>query len=170
MTKPLPEQRRLTSIDDPPPREAHTKIASLIDYWRSLRPTAGLLPGRQHFDPLRVAGLLPHLWLVDVVAHDPRRYCARLVGGGLVEAGAPFRRGNFFTDVMTPEETASAIQVFDAIVAEKHVNWRRGPSVLRHMKHIHSLERVMMPLASDGRNVDLVLCMTLFYWTDGRVY
>jgi hypothetical protein len=40
----------------------------------------------------------------------------------------------------------------------------------RHMNHIFALDRVMMPMASDGITVDLLLCMTLFYWRDGRIY
>jgi hypothetical protein len=43
-----------------------------------------------------------------------------------VEAGAPIRRGHLFSDVMTPEETTTATQASDTMVAEKHVNWRRG--------------------------------------------
>jgi hypothetical protein len=36
--------------------------------------------------------------------------------------------------------------------------------------HIAAIERVLMPLATDGLTVDVLLCMTLFYWSDGRVY
>jgi hypothetical protein len=164
------ERRAIFAFAATPPHEMHPKMTRLIRHWQSLAPAPGLLPGRQHLDPIRIADLLPHIWLVDVVDDDPRRYRARLVGGGLVDAGAPFRRGNFFSDVMTPEETRAAINVFDGIAMYKHVNWRRGPSALRHMEHIFALERVMMPMASDSRTVDMVLCMTLFYWTDGRVY
>jgi hypothetical protein len=166
---PSREVRSLSSIADDPPAEAHPKIAQLIRHWQSLAPAAGLLPGRQHFDPLRVSQLLPHLWLVDIVPDDPRRYRARLVGGALVDAGAPIRRGRFLSDVMTPEERTRAGDVFDRIVTQKHVDWRRGPPVLGHMNHIHALERVMMPMATDGSTVDVLLCMTLFYWTDGRI-
>jgi hypothetical protein len=164
------EVRSLSYIGDEPPAEAHPKIASLIQHWRGLSPAPGLLPGRQHFDPMRVHQLMPHLWLIDVVPDDARRYRARLVGGALVNAGAPIRRGSFLSDVMTPEERLRAGNFFDQIIQRKHVDWRRGPSVLRHMEHIYALERVMMPMATDGRSVDMLLCMTLFYWRDGRVY
>jgi hypothetical protein len=169
-SEPPRELRSLSSIDDPPPAEAHPKIAEVIRHWQGLAPAPGLLPGRQHFDPIRVPQLLPHLWLVDVVPDDPRRFRTRLVGSAVVAARVPIRPGLFLSDVMTPEERLRAGDLFDRIVHQKHVDWRRGPSVLQHMEHIHSLERVMMPMAADGSSVDMLLCMTLFYWTDGRIY
>jgi hypothetical protein len=163
------EARSQSSIEDDPPADAHPQVAQLIRHWQSLAPAPGLLPGRQHFDPLRVRQLLPHLWLVDVVPDDSRRFRARLVGGALVDAGVPIRRGRFLSDVMTPEERTRAGDLFDRIVSQRHVDWRRGPPVLGHMKHIYALERAMMPMATDGSTVDMLLCITLFYWTDGRI-
>jgi hypothetical protein len=167
---PPTEVRRLMSIADEPPAEAHPKIVQLIRHWQALAPAPGMLPGRQHFDPLRVHQLMPHLWLVDVVPDDPRRYRVRLVGGALVNARAPIRRGHFLSDAMTPEEARRSNELFGRIASLRHVDWRRGPSVLRHMDHVFALERVMMPMAADGVSVDMMLCMTLFYWTDGRIY
>jgi hypothetical protein len=161
---------RTFTADGQAPAEAHPRIQRLISYWRSLVPHPGLLPARRHFDPLGVRELMPHLWLVDVVPDDPRRYRARLVGGALVEAGAPIRRGEYFSDVMTEEEIRRSNEVFDRVAYEKVVDWRRGPSVLRKLKHVTAIERVLMPMAADGMTVDMLLCMTLFYWTDGRIY
>lgn len=166
----IPEVWRRTSIEDEPPAEAHPKIAQLIRHWRGLAPAPGLLPGRRQFDPFRVAPLMPHLWLVDFVPDDGRRYRARLVGGALVEAGVQMRKGEYFVDFMTAGEAAMSVEAFDRIRRDKFVSWRRGPSALRQLKHIFALERTFMPLASDGQSVDMFLCMTLFYWNDGRVY
>jgi hypothetical protein len=164
------EVRVLLPFDGEPPAEAHPRIVELIRHVQGLVPAPGLLPGRQHFDPVRVPKLLPHLWLVDVVREDPRRYRVRLVGGGLVDAGSPIRTGEFFTGVLTEEERSRSHAFFDRILADKHIDWRRGPSVLRHQRYIYALERVVIPLASDGQSVDMLMCMTLFYWQDGRVY
>ena len=35
--------------------------------------------------------------------------------------------------------------------------------------HWHTLENAMMPLARDGKNVDMLLCGSVFYGHDGRV-
>jgi hypothetical protein len=165
-----PGIRRVLPFDGPPPAEAHPKIAGLIRHVQSLAPSRGLLPGRQHFDPVRVPSILPHLWLVDVVHDDPRRYRVRLVGGGLVDAGTPIRQGRFLSDVTVDEETSVFHDLFDRILAAKHVDWRRGPSLVPHMKYVSGLERALIPLAADGQTVDMLMCMTLFFWQDGRVY
>jgi hypothetical protein len=149
--------------------EPHPKIARLIAHWRSLAPGPGLLPGRQHFDPLRVHDLMPHLWLIDVLPEHPR-YRIRLVGGALVDAGVRIRHGEFFHDAVPAEEAERARNRFDRIVADKQIDWKRGPSAFEHMRHVHALERVFLPLAADGVTVDMLLCMSLFYWTDGRIY
>jgi hypothetical protein len=170
LPSPIAEVARAFPVTGELPSEAHPKIGQLISYWKTLAPRTGVLPGRQDFDPTKVHLLMPHLWLVDIVPSDERRYRARLVGGALQNAGSPVRRGQFFTDVLTPEEMRTSKDVFDRVSQEKLIDWRRGPSVLRHLAHIAAIERVLMPLASDGQTVDVLLCMTLFYWMDGRVF
>ena len=164
------EMRRVLPFGDPPPAEAHPKIAELIRHVHGLAPAHGMLPGRQHFDPIRVPKLLPHLWLVDVVQDDARRYRVRLVGGGLIDAGTPLRQGKFLSDITADPETGAFHELFDRILAAKHIDWRRGPSVVPHMKYVSGLERVLVPLATDGQTVDMLMGMTLFFWQDGRVY
>lgn len=48
-------------------------------------------------------------------------------------------------------------------------DWRRGPPGVHHATYVNTLERVVLPLATDGRTVDMLLGMTVFYWNDGRV-
>jgi len=148
----------------------HAKIQRLIDHWRALAPAPGLLPGRQHLDPARIAALLPHVWLLDILAGPPRRYRYRLIGTGIIDAGTPVRPGDFVDDPKLSPQPASAARIIDAAVDCKAPDWRRGPPVVHHSKQVRELERVLLPLARDGVNVDMVLGMTLFYWTDGRVY
>ena len=63
----------------PPQGEPHPRIARMIAYWREFAPGPGLLPGKQHFDPMRVPDLLPNLWLLEVVREgDTRRYRFRV--------------------------------------------------------------------------------------------
>jgi len=167
---PFSEVRESFALDADPPAEAHPKIVKLIRHVQALHPAQGVLPGRQHFDPVRVPDLLPHIWLVDVVHDDPRRYRVRLVGGGLIDAGTPIRRGKFLSEVTADAETRAFHELFDRILVTRLVDWRRGPSVVPHMKFVSGLERVLIPLATDGQTVDMLMCMTVFFWQDGRVY
>jgi hypothetical protein len=163
------EWRRF-AIDEAPSAEPHASIARLIRHYQGLSPGPGLLPGRQHFEPMAIHDLLPHIWLLDVVPNDSRRYRVRLVGGALVEAGTVLRKGLFLHDVTGEAEAGRDVQMFNSICDRRQVDWRRGRSAIRHAKQVAYLERAICPMAADGTTVDLLLCMTLFYWTDGRIY
>src|SRR5258708_5614704 len=77
----------------------NAKVARLFEYWLSIAP-AGQLPGRQHFDPLEIAPIMPHVWMLDVIREDGlTRYRYRLVGPAEVmtlQRGAP---GSWFHEV-----------------------------------------------------------------------
>src|SRR6185312_7513509 len=55
------------------------RITQLYCHWISMHPARGVLPGRQHFDPVDVPQLLSALWLVNVHRH-PLRFQCRLLG------------------------------------------------------------------------------------------
>lgn len=160
-------QRADFGPDDEPPRGAHPKIVQIVRHWRGLRPALGRLPGRQHFDPVDVPRLLRNIWLVDVVEDDPRLFRARLVGTAFEQLGARLRKGKFFEDVAPAAEAEVTTSAFRHVLRAKCLNWRRGPSSLSHMEHVRELERVIMPLATDGETVDMFLCLTVFYMADG---
>jgi hypothetical protein len=141
------------------------RLLRLIDYWRSIAPGTGLLPGRQHFDPAQIRNLLPHLWLIDVLHDAVRpRYRYRLVGTAIIQSGSPVRPG------LILEEASPATLLYDAVVRERRMDWRRGPPLFQHSKEVHTLERAVLPFATDGLRVDLLVGMTLFTWADGHVY
>jgi hypothetical protein len=150
-------------------RTPHPRIVRMIDHWRTLSPGPGLLPGRRHFDPLQVPDLLPNLWLVDVVRGTPNRYRYRLVGSALHDAGAPMRVGMFIDEMGDLTDQVAAHASYDGVVSSREPEWRRGAPILKHLQFIAELERVKLPLAEDGRNVDMILGMTVFYLMDGKV-
>lgn len=153
----------MAAADLPSPR-----IAAFMAHWESLRPAPGQLPGRQHFDPIRVPWALPNLWLIEVVAGPPRRYRLRLVGGALVDAGFIGRPGDCMDDPRLSPDPAVVLAVLDRIVETGRPDWRRGPAIVDHVRYVDTIERAMMPLAADGRQVDMILSMTVFHWQDGH--
>jgi hypothetical protein len=159
---------RADDVTDAATESPHPRIARFIDLWRSLAPGPALLPGRQHFDPLMVPDLLANLWLVDVDAGSPRRYRYRLIGGKLVDAGMPARKGDLVDDPRFSQDPVAIRSVFDTIVESREPGWARGEPMIRHSKFVLSLERVILPLATDGRTIDMMLCMTLFHHMDGK--
>jgi len=149
--------------------QPHPNIARLIEAWRAMAPAPGVLPGRRHFDPMRMPRLLPNIWLVDVLPGPPRRFRLRLIGGAIVEAGSLFRTGDYMDDPRCSPDPEAVIAPLDAVTETRQPHWRRGPTVLHHARHVDTVERIILPLASDGRTVDMLLCMTMFYRGDGTV-
>lgn len=153
--------------DDDPPAGVHPKAKEFARYWQSIRPGPGLLPGRQHIDPLSIPKLLSNIWILEVVPDDPRRVRVRLVGTAIERAGAQLRKGSFIADHGTREEGAAAAAMFCELTQTKRLNWRRGPSALGYFQYVRELERVILPLASDGATVDGFLNLSVFYFSNG---
>jgi len=133
---------------------------AIYDYWCRKAPAPGLLPGRRHLDPAEIPRLLPHIWLVDVV-DDVRRFRVRLVGTALVDAGIPLRVSDFVIDRLLPEQRQKAFEEFGSVVWSREPLWFRGRVNLRHDTYVHEVERIFLPLAADGRTVDMLLCLSL---------
>lgn len=159
----------IAAMTDQAPGEPHPKIARLVAAWRAMAPAPGVLPGRQHFDPMSVPGLLQNVWLVDVEPGPPRRFRLRLIGGAIVDAGSLIRKGDYMDDPKFSPDPRGVAAVMNAVVETGQPDWRRGPTVLHHAKHVDTLERVILPLATDGHTIDMLLCMTVFYRGDGTV-
>jgi hypothetical protein len=149
-----------------PPASAMPEIAAIYKYWRGKAPADGLLPGRSHIDPAEIPRLLPNIWLVDVV-DDPRRFRVRLIGTALVDAGIPLRVGDFIFDRLMPE-LRHTLAEFESVVRTREPLWYRGPVNLRHDTYVHEIERIFLPLAADGRNVDMLLCLSLIQRAESR--
>lgn len=141
------------------PDDADPRIREFHAHWDGVRPGPGLLPARRHFDPIRVPHLLPNVWLLDIVGAPPRfRY--RLIGTALEVhqlAGATGR----FMDEVSPDFPGSPTYPDYLAVARGEISWRRGPPAFRFMAAWRTIERVLLPLAADGRTPDLMLNLTV---------
>ena len=144
------------------PDDCHPKVKALVDYWLSIHPEKGL-PGRQHFDPRDIPSMLSNIWLVDVF-QDPLRFRFRLFGTRIVDYAGEDNTGKWLDERWPDFDTKFMKQVIDT----KQPNWSRGASQFRPEKDYYELERVRLPLAHDGENVDMILVLTLFFDRDGK--
>ncbi|HXP32117.1 MAG TPA: hypothetical protein VN832_13570 [Stellaceae bacterium] len=136
------------------------KITALHRYWRSIAPHPGDLPSRQHFDPMMVPRLLPWLWLIDVI-HDPLRFKYRLIGTVHVEA-AGWNGTGLWLDQAHPKFVDSiAFPQFCAVANEGVLAFYSGPPTYVIKKDYIKIERLIMPLARNGRDVDMLLGVTV---------
>lgn len=150
------------------PATAHALMQQGHAYWHSLRPAAGLLPGRQHVDPIAIPMLLPHLWLLDVLrdAAMPNgiRLRYRLVGSHVELGLGQTKTGRWFDEAEPAFASDAAMRApYEAAVLRHEPHYRRGKPRFASNNSATSLERLMLPLAGDGSAVDMLLGFTIFY-------
>jgi hypothetical protein len=145
-----------------PPPGAHAKIVAIYDYWRRIAPGPGLLPGRRHLDPADIPKLLPNVWLIDVVGM-PRRFRARLIGTTLQRSGLMLKPGAYVEDPIPPELREKVLSDFRFVAESREPLWFRGVPKAPHDSEIFELERIFLPLAADGANVDMLLNLSVLY-------
>ncbi len=139
----------------------HPKVRALVEYWMRMRP-AGRLPGRQHIDPLDIPSLLPNVWLVDVERASGLRLRYRLIGTSVARAFDHDSTGEYL-DETHPQSRDGRVKVYlHDIVRSGLPAWRVGRPLLWLLQDYLSLERIYLPLAANGEDVDMVLALTIF--------
>lgn len=148
-----------------PPPGAHPKILAIHRYWQRLATERGLLPSRTEIDPVEIPALLENVWLVDILGTPPR-FRMRLAGEVLRRMGFGLKRGEHLDDYMAPDDPP--LRQFRFLAAEGKPVWFRGEAYAPHASTVSELERIALPLATDGATVDGMLCLTVFFTLDGR--
>lgn len=156
------------------PEDAHPVLQQGLAYWRAAAPDPGLMPGRQHIDPLKMPALLPYAWLLEV--HPPLenmsipRFRYRLVGSHVDFGMGESKTGKWLHEIEPGFDTVSlASRSFVDAATTAQISHRRGKPRLRMNADCAELERLTLPLATDGRHVDMLLGFTVFYDGIGSV-
>jgi hypothetical protein len=155
-----------------PPGDADERLLELARYWQSLHPATGGLPGYQHFSVSDVTALLPWLWLFEV--HRPAlRFRYRRLGSGhafryrflgRAHADAMGRENaGLWVDEVRPNlRTEPAYDQFVAAVERRTVGYYKGRPTYPVGDGYVGIERLVLPLARDGRTVDMLLGITVY--------
>ncbi len=144
----------------------HRKIATMIDYYRSIMPP-DRLPGRQHFEPMAIPLLLPNIWLVEVLDGPTPRFRYRLMGTRVAQAFSADVTGRLLDDVHPGFAGNPMHGHLTGVVTTRRPTYRRGTPNAWPIDELQSLERIFLPLAADGATVDIVLALTVFIRRDG---
>jgi hypothetical protein len=149
-----------------PPEDCQPEIRAIADYWRRISPPERL-PGRQHLEPLDIPKLLSKLWLLDVIPapQSPLRYRfrVRLLG---TEVASGFRRD--FTGMWLDEAWPMVTSVggtyphYLEVVERAAPSFRRGKPTFDPKRDFTWMERILLPMARDGAQVDMILALTVF--------
>lgn len=142
---------------DLPPGDKRT--ADLYRYWLSIRPSPGLLPGRRNFHPTDIPRLLQWIWLVDV-QRKPLRFKYRLVGTAHVDVAGSNPTGQWYDDAHPRFRGSSAYPQFVAVAERAQVAFYRGPPVYVIDYEHKTIERLILPMAQNGSDVDMLLAIT----------
>jgi hypothetical protein len=135
------------------------EFRDLHGYWASRR-RGKRLPGRADIDPLDLPGLLPGIFLVDVLrgaGEDDLTFRFRLVGTAHLEINQVEITG------MTLEKAFSPARLAPIRLAYMEVVAMRSPLLTTGLRaavdgRCHVLfDRLLLPLASDGATVDMLL-------------
>jgi hypothetical protein len=126
-----------------------------LRYWESKR-SGNHIPARCEFDPLlEVPGLVRFMMLKDV-QRDPLDFRYRLVGTGLRHHMTTDWTGKFMSEVEY-QRPPSTIWDYHKQVAESGQPLFIKPNYVGPHKDYLFIESVMLPLAKDHRNVDMIM-------------
>jgi hypothetical protein len=136
-------------------------LQQLLRYWQSKCRTAAdgtpHLPGRQHLDPLELRGLLPHIYLIDVLGGAVAlRFRVRLLGERHVEVYGPGLVGRMIDDIFPPAVAAEFNRLYAAVVRRRVPVINQGKVSWLRNKEWLAYEGLHAPLARDGVAIDTI--------------
>ncbi len=142
-----------------PPTAAVRAHHELLAYWTGKKAT-GLLPSRADIDPSDLKRLLPTVSLIDVRRSSRMGrafdYRLRLAGTGLYRIYGGEITGKGLDDVYPSEVSAQWRRELDAVVADRKPAVGVHSFAWRGASHLSTMW-MRLPLASDGREVDMIL-------------
>lgn len=147
--------------------DCHEKIRQIVEYWVSIHPPIGL-PGRQHFDPLQIPALLPHIRLLDVIGSLPR-FRVRLMGTQVREYMGEEQTGRWLDEVFPNLHGSVTHAELVKTVTMKMPRWRKGKPAIALDRIFLEMERAYLPFARDGRKVDMLLTFHLVTEGEGAI-
>ena len=139
------------------PAAAMRAHEEMFAYWASRRE-GGRLPGRGHIHPAHIKRHLPTVSLIDVTPGEggARRYRLRLAGTGLYGVYGGEITGKGLQEVYAPEACDYWTAELDKVVEGRRPAVGMHSLSWRGAKHL-SILWLRLPLASDGREVDMIL-------------
>ena len=133
-------------IDEP-------RLLRLLDYWLSKRP-GNRLPGRADIDPIDMPFILGNLILVDIEP-DPFRVRYRLVGTNVTSLLGLNATGRYLDEHPDATFRVKAREDYHQVATSGE------PAAVRHNTtmdgRVRHYQVLLLPLAADGRRVDMIM-------------
>lgn len=133
----------------------HAALRLLHAYWISKKGER-LAPARADIDPAEMKAFLPHVFLLDVVGTPPR-FRFRLVGTEVTSRYGEELTGRFLDEVDLDDVGVDILGEYQRAIREAGPVLGRWAYEKRSGQYLN-YERLILPLSSDGRSIDMLLC------------
>lgn len=137
------------------PAAAQRAHEEMFSYWASRR-SPGRIPGRAQIDPCDFKRHLPTVSLIDVRGGDRPDYRLRLAGTGLYRVYGGEITGKALEDIYAEPASDYWRTELDRVVETRRPAAGVHSFAWRGAAHL-SIMWLRLPLASDGREVDMIL-------------
>lgn len=129
----------------------------MLGYWRG-KSGGGKLPGRADIDMVEIRpDALPDIYLLDVLrGGDGLRYRYRLVGTRMADVAGGDPTGKIVDEFISPERVPDIHRWLDGVVADP-VPWIFSAPIAFRNRDWKWSWRLALPLAADGKTVDMLL-------------
>jgi len=158
---PAPVFVPVPACDTAIPADCDPRIATVFRYWQRRQPASGVLPGRQHVWPADLSDLLRHVWLCDV-QREPLRFRYRLLGTMIAHVVGRDQTGEWLDEVHENFTASAAYADFVSAIETGAGVYYKGRPLFHLDKDYVGMERLLLPLARNGRDVDMILGITLY--------
>lgn len=135
------------------------KLQRLFAYWQTLGRD-GRIPSRRDIDPVEIPDLLPNIFLLDVVG-DAEDFVFRLAGTLVEDAFSMPLRGKSITEIQRLAGTDVPVAHHIEVARGGGPRYREGKMRVAGREH-WKIQRLLLPLASDGRAVDVLMGGAVF--------
>jgi hypothetical protein len=139
-----------------PESELDPRLKALLQYWRS-KCGPGRLPSRADIDPLELKPLLGNINLIEVVPQPDRsrRFRYRLFGTEFIFYHGGDLTGQWVDQIGNPVYREQLVGLYNHVVDTGATPLLSYDYILESRRH--RFQAVILPLASDGRSIDVIL-------------
>ena len=139
----------------------HPALQQLYNYWLS-KIEDGKIPGRSDIDPLDFPEILPKICLIDVDrTDDGLAFRFRLLGTEHQEFNQRDYTGHRLDEAFPADVAAKISAAYIQVVDSREPHYWRETLAAVGRDHI-GYERLICPLASDGKSVDMLIGVFVF--------
>jgi len=144
---------------------ARPKLQRMFDYWSSHRRN-GALPSRTDIDPIDLPDLIPNFMMFEAI-EDFTDFRIRLAGTKVEEVFGGAMKGLTLSGIAKRDSFSEVWQSFDRIIASREPEFR-SDTLTNVDKRYVVFERLLCPLAADGKTVDHVLGLYFYFRNAGE--